>query len=124
MGLLFSSFFLLTCGLRYKVAFLKVMFRNASVQDLADGYSAGADVVQEVIANMNSAAPSGQGSSEARGESGNNFSASQSRLTTQSSLLLVWECVEKTGCSGACGAVAASKLGVQEWRTALSSCWW
>ena len=78
------------------------MFRNASIQDLADGYSAGADVVQEVIANMNSAAPSGRGSCEAQDDSGHNF---------QSRLLLVWECVKKTGCSRACGAGCRASWG-------------
>ena len=115
---MFRSFFLLTCGLRCEVAFLKVMFRNASVQELADGHNAGADVVKEV-ANLDSGPPSGRGASEALGESGNYFSASQSKLTR---LLLVWECVKRTGCSGACGAVAASKLGVWEWRSALCAC--
>ena len=61
----FCLFFLLTCVLRCEVAFLKVMFRNASVQELADGYNAGADVVKEVVANLDSATPSGRGASEA-----------------------------------------------------------
>ena len=112
MGHLFALLQFLTCWSRYEVAFLKVMFRRASVHDLADGYNAGLFRRSSPTWTPQRRVVEGLLNHQMSQET-HYYSCHRKNARPNPDSIFFWECATMTSYSRASDTVAASRLCIQ-----------